>query len=72
MKRVRDQRVLKHIHRWDNELDYRVKCSRKGMIRDEYATFVVAPWLAANPDDIPPDPPEVPLGIPRAARLPSK
>ena len=46
-------------------------CSRKGMIRDRYQTFVVAPWRANSPGDIPPDSPVLPDGIPRAARHPS-
>ena len=51
------KRDVKHAYRWDNESGYRIECYRKGMTRDRYQTFVVGPWQANNPDDIPPDPP---------------
>ena len=61
------KRSLKHTHRWDTEPEYRISCSRKGMIRERYQTYVVAPWRVNNPGDIPLGPPVLPDGIPRVA-----
>ena len=69
--RKRDKRTQKHVRDWDSNADYRMDCSRRGMIRDKYMAHIVGPWLAIIADDTPPDLPNVPLGIPSVARPPS-
>ena len=70
--RIRDQRALKHTYKWDNDIDYRVMCSRKGMIRDRFRPLLSHHGVRIrSPDDIPPDPLVLLDGIPRAASHPS-
>ena len=66
--RKRSRRLQLHIQKWDNDPDYRIRSSRKGMIRGQYNTGVVGPWLAVNANDAPPPQPAIaiPLGIPAA------
>ena len=52
--RRREKKATRHTAKWDENLDYRLKCSRQGMIREKYAIHVVPPWLAMNADDRPP------------------
>ena len=68
-KRLKKLRI--HIQKWDNDPEYRVRSSRLGMIRGQYNTRVVGPWLAVNADDTPPPQPDtgLPLGIPAAATV---
>ena len=67
-ERKRSRRLQLHIQKWDNDPEYRMRSSRKGMIRGQYNTGVVGPWLAVNANDAPP--PQlaiaIPLGIPAA------
>ena len=62
-------KLQKHIRRWDNDTEYRVQRSRQGMIRTQYNTHVVFPWMAMNVDDTPPVLPQPPLGIPAVATV---
>ena len=68
---VSETRPQKHGRDWDSNADYRMGCFRKGMTREKYVAHIVGPFLAINADDTPPDLPDVPLGIPSVARLPS-
>ena len=52
--RKRLQKLRIHTRKWDNDPEYRVRSSRLGMIRDQYNTYVVTPWVAVNADDTPP------------------
>ena len=62
-------KLHKHTHRWDTDAEYRLQRSRLGVIRAQYNTHVVAPWVAINANDTPPDLPQLPLGIPAAAEI---
>ena len=62
-------KLQKHTHRWDTDTEYRMQRSRQGMIRTQYNTHVVAPWMALNAKDTPPDLPQLPLGIPAVANF---
>ena len=66
--RKRMKRLQIHIQKWDRDQDYRMHWSRQGMIRGQYNTGVVLPWLAINATDEPPHQPiaRIPLGIPAA------
>ena len=55
--RKRLRRLQVHIQRWDSDQEYRMNSSRKGMVRDQYNTGVVRPWLAINATDEPPHQP---------------
>ena len=70
-ERTRLLKLRKQMHKWDNDLDYRMQRSRLGMVRDRYNTHVVPPWMAINADDTPPVLPEppLPLGIPAVATV---
>ena len=70
-ERKRMQKLRKHMHKWDNDSEYRLQRSRLGMVRDRYNTHVVQPWMAINADGTPPVLPEppLPLGIPAVATV---
>ena len=70
-ERKRLQKLRKHMHKWDNDSEYRLQRSRLGMVRDRYDTNVVRPWMAINADGTPPVLPEppLPLGIPAVATV---
>ena len=63
-ERKRNLKLHRHMHRWDTDREYRLQRSRLGMVRTQYNTIVVSPWMAINASDTPPVLPDPPMGIP--------
>ena len=47
-------RSARHTLRWNDDAEYREKCTARGMIRHSPRPNVVPSWVATNADDVPP------------------